>query len=260
MLCECLISFHTEQKYVFSTCGDNVHFQNIWLTKLNIYQIDEMAFVGIHSLRTIRLEETSLTTMPPLAPLKPTLEGLFLSANNISFVPKNYFLGFQKLHTLKMWNNNLCLIPDTTPLRHTIIYVNLGANKIRSISGGLIGTIYPHIKYIHLGYNDIHTFDWEVMSFWPALHFLNLRYNNIVNLPTSYPMSDGRNCSGENPNVILDFTFNPTHCGEAVKYIISRRAIHFAEMNSCVRIIDLGHIVCASPAELRGRNLDEFGK
>ena len=237
------ISYWT--KYQFSTRNGNVIFQHIRITNIKIHEIDEMAFVGIHCLRTIRLEETSLTSMPPLAPLKSTFEGLFLSANDISFVPKNHFLCLDNLHTLKMWNNDLCFILDITPLSHTMIYVNLSASKIRSISGSLIKTIYPHMKNIYFGYNNVHEFDWEVMTFWPALQYMNLKYNNIVSLPTSYSMPIDRNCSGNNPTVILDFTYNPIHCGEAVKYIISRRASYAAEMNSCVRIIYLKHMVCA---------------
>ena len=215
--------------------------------------------VGIRCLRTIRLEETSPTTMPsPRSPEIYVGGTFFLSANNISFVINYYFLGFDELHTLKIWNNDLCFIPDITPLSHTMIYVNLGANKIRSISGGLIRTIYPHMKYIYLGYNNVHKFDWELMSFWPALQYMNLKYNNIVSLPTSYSMPSDRNCSGNNPTVILDFTCNPIHCRKAVEYIISCRARYAADMNSCVIMIYLKHMVCASPSQLRGRNLDEF--
>ena len=234
-------------------------FQHITFMYIKIFEIHQMAFVGIHCLLTLRLEETSLRTMPPLAPLKSTLEQLLLFYNNISFVPRNNFLGFRKLHTLNMRGNNLCVIPDITPLRHILIHIQLNGNKLRTISSGLIGIIYSHLKFISLSNNEIHTFDWDMMSFWSAIHGIYLYHNHIASLPTSYPMYGDRNCSGDHRDITVDLRWNPMHCGEAVRLIINNKTSHGAKMNPCVTITDLNHMVCASPTELRGRNLDELG-
>ena len=197
-------------------------------------------------------------SMPPLNPIKNSLKKLVLDYNNISRVPHGYFLGFKKLRMLCMCCNILQQVPDITPLHNTINYLCLGENNIMSISGVLNETTYLQLQYINLGANVIRIFDSGMMSFWPAMTTLLLTSNHITHLPTSYPE---KNCSGGSAtSCALHFSWNPIHCGKAVKGIIGRRQDGdlFIDWNCYISLLDLQYIFCASPVHLRGQNLGEL--
>ena len=152
-------------------------------------------------LRTLHIVRAGLMSMPPLTPVKNTLEDIVLTYNNISGVPSDYFSGFKKLKCLTMTGNSLCLIPNISPLYNTIINLQLENNKIYSISGGLIRTVYPLLQVLNLDKNALKKFDSEIVTFWPSLKVLSLRYNLIARLPTSSPEGRMKRCSGENASV-----------------------------------------------------------
>ena len=74
--------------------------QEIMIATMAITDCNEMAFAGIHDLRTLSLFQTELISMPPLNPIKSTLKILNLNSNHISFVPSGYFQGFKQLQKL----------------------------------------------------------------------------------------------------------------------------------------------------------------
>ena len=202
-----------------------------------------------------------LMSVPPVTPVKSTLEELVLINNNISTVPPRYFSSFKKLKHLSMRSNSLCLIPDISPLHNTIINLDLGRNNIASISGGVIKTVYPLLKFLTLEKNALNKFDSNVMSFWPLLSVLNLRDNLIVHLPTSYPERRTNQCSYINASVCSVYLdANPVHCDKAVEEIITRRQDGYDVVEwNCYIIIDrLAWTVCASPPQLCGQNLLEL--
>ena len=154
--------------------------------------------------------------------------------------------------------NILHQVPDITSVHNTTCYLEISANNIMSLSGVLNSTTYRQLRYISLGTNEIRMFDPGMVSFRPVVTTLDLEYNHIVHLRTSYPEI---NCSvGSTRSCSLYFAGNPIHCDKAVANIISRRLDgHLSiDWNCYITESVLQHIVCASPAYLCGRNLGEF--
>ena len=238
------------------------HFQFIYIRMIWIYHIEEMAFAGVHYLRTMRLQHLGLKSMPPITPVKSNLEELILKCNNISFVPSNYFLGFKKLKILSLRDNTLHSVPDVTLLHHTILELHLNSNNIHSLLGALNGTIYPLLRQLSLGGNVISSVDTAMLSLWPSLRIWDLSSNAIINLPASYPENNLKNCSNESvPQCDISFNRNPIHCDKVVEEIVIRRRNdrYSVYWNCFVRINNLWLTFCNSPLYLRGRHLAELG-
>ena len=228
---------------------------------MTIYHIEEMVFAGLNFLRTIHLTKTGLISMPPVIPVKSTLEELVLTDNNISVVPRGYFVGFKTLKRLIMIGNSLSLIPDISPVLNTIIDLQLSQNDINFISGEVIKTVYPLLQSLHLGGNAIKKFDSDMLTFWPSLRILELGDNRIVHLPSSYPESRMKQCSNKNASIcVLHFGKNPIHCDKAVEEIITRRqdGHNYVKWNCFIEINGLHQTVCASPPYLCGQNLQKL--
>ena len=238
------------------------HFQFIYIGMIRIYHIEEMAFAAVHHLRTMRLQHLGLKSMPPITPVKSSLEKLVLKYNNISFVPSDYFLGFKKLKILSLRDNTLHAVPDVIPLHHTILELYLTSNNIHSLSGALNGTIYPLLRKLYLGGNMISRVDAYMLSFWPSLRIWDLSGNEIIHLPASYPENNLKNCSNESfPQCDISFDGNPIHCDKVVDEIVIRRRNdrYSVYWNCFVRINNLWLTFCNSPLYLRGRHLAELG-
>ena len=226
-----------------------------------IYHIEEMAFAGLHFVRSMSIIYAGLISMPPVDPIKSTLEHLDLQNNNISIVPTCYFSGFKEFKTLIMNDNSLCLIPDISPLHNTLSNLQLSRNNIKYISGGVVKTVYSLLQILYLGQNTIQKFDSEMLTYWPSLRVLNLRDNLISHLPKSYPEGRMKQCSYKNASVCdLYFDGNPIHCDKAVEEIITRRQDGYdsIEWNCYIVIRHLRWSVCAFPPYLCGYNLQEL--
>ena len=221
-----------------------------------------MTFAGVLYLRTLRLWHLGLKSMPPITPVKSTLEELFLDYNNISTVPSDYFFGFKKLEILLMQGNTLYSVPNVLPLRPTIINLQLGVNNIHSITGALNGTIYPLLRYLGLGENMISRVNTDMLSFWPSLNRLDLQDNRIIHLPKNIPENKLKNCSGNRDSIcFVNFAGNPVHCDTTVEEIIIRRrdGHKFVDWNCHIKLEDLQLTVRNSPPYLSGWNLVELG-
>ena len=229
---------------------------------MDIFHIEELAFAGLSTLSTLYLGRTGLMMVPPLGPVKNTLEELHLFYNNISSIPWGYFVGFKKLAVLSLGHNSLYEIPDISPLRSTITKLDFEFNKVNSISFGLNWTVYSQLILIRLTGNAIRTFNSDMMSFLPALQLFELSENNIVQLPSKFPDIDCKNCSGRRPTTCnFFFNRNPIHCDKMVESILTRRQnnSNYIDFDGNVRMQDLWHIKCRSPAHLCGRDLRTLG-
>ena len=237
--------------------------QEIMIATMAITDCNEMAFAGIHDLRTLTLFHTELIYMPPLNPIKSTLKILNLNSNRISFVPSGYFQGFKQLQKLFFTENTFRVVPDISALHNTIVVLILSMNSIHSINGWLNEAIYLQLSELYLDHNVIREFDPNMLSYWPNLNLLNLDGNRIVQLPTGYKEDHYKNCSEDNPNVCtLHFERNPIHCDRSIEGIITRwRKEYDSSRITCnVEIYGLSRTICSCPARLRGRDLATLGK
>ena len=150
--------------------------------------------MGDWKLRDIRIHRAGLNTMPPLDPVKRSLQRLYLDVNNlISIGPTLYFKGFSHLSEISLQSNSLHTFPDVTPLSHTLSLLFLSYNQIQSIPQNFYMTKFLHISLVRLESNHLSYFDHESISAWPELTHMFFCYNNIRALPYIY--GQNKNCS-----------------------------------------------------------------
>ena len=226
-----------------------------------IEYIDNMAFIGILNLESVTIGTTGLTTMPPLDPVKGSILFLYLFENSISFVPSFYFNGFNSLQVLNLRRNFLHIFPDVTSLSYTLVHLDFNYNRINSIPRTFYITKFLHLEKLLLYSNHIPTFDYEGISSWPKLNYLELGINNITNLPDM--RNQYNNCSTILRRKCLVLLFkNPIDCNGTSSATVShivKQSINPIIMN-CFMLIQPKDIRCASPPHLCGRILHNLSK
>ena len=220
-----------------------------------------MAFDGIYALRYLSIVRTGLGTMPPLSPVKSTLQTLGLAYNIISQVPQDFFNDFVCLNTLDMRGNILHQIPNVTPLQFSLTSLYLNQNSIDTIQGVLTRNQFPLLQYIQLISNNISRFDLNMVSSWPVLESLSLHDNHISVLPVISPEDGNSTCDVDRDTICsLYFLGNPINCSVAVNEIIKRRErTHTAYLDCHIAISSLGSTHCKTPPYLCGRDLATLG-
>ena len=236
-------------------------FQVLKVYHTPIEYIDNMAFIGICNLESVTIGTTGLTTMPPLDPVKGSILFLYLFENNISFVPSSYFNGFNSLQVLNLRQNFLHIFPDVTSLSYTLVHLEFDYNRINSIPRTFYMTKFLHLEKLLLYSNHIPTFDYEGISSWPKLNFLDLGINNITNLPDM--RNQYNNCSTIlRKKCSVKLFKNPIDCNgtsSATVFHIVNQSINHIIVN-CFMRIQPKDIRCASPPHLCGRMLHNLSK
>ena len=147
-----------------------------------IYVIEEDAFVGMHSLITLDLTYCQLKTMPPLNPLKGTLETLNLDQNDLVNVSSDYFHDFFTLKSVTLSYNNFIEVPNTLPLNTTLQYLYMSRNKVQSFEPSLTNVTFTEVLILHMAYNEIRYLSRDMVRCWPKLLILYLNNNLLKSL------------------------------------------------------------------------------
>ena len=197
------------------------------------------------------MHHTGLNTMPPLDPVKKSLETLYLDYNNISVVPSVYFEGFECLVEVYLQFNYLHTFPDVTPLSRTLITLQLSHNKVQSIPHKFYTTMFLHMQLLRLESNHISEFDYDSISGWPELRNLYVGFNKITSLPDIN--NQHVNCSTmRRQECLFHLHPNPFHCNSRASSIVTQK-VHYDDtiiLNCYINLNDISRVRCASPPPL----------
>ena len=115
--------------------------------------------------------------MPPLGPVKESLETLSLRRNLLDSISNAYFNGFQRLHSIDLAHNRLNAGPNTSPLADILRILYLEQNVISSLSTFLTSTIYSRLSRLNVSNNKLNYLNVEMIILWPNLRFLYVSGN-----------------------------------------------------------------------------------
>ena len=147
-----------------------------------IHVIEKDAFVGLHSLIILDLTYCGLDTMPPLNPIKSTLQTLHLGQNNLFNISADYFHGFINLKYITLYDNNFSLVPNIIPCAATIQYLYMGTNAVQTFEPFLTNTTFTAVLRLRLSDNRIRYLSRDMIRCWPNLLTLHLTNNFLKSL------------------------------------------------------------------------------
>ena len=115
--------------------------------------------------------------MPPLEPVKGTLEILRLPYNSLDSVPWNYFRGFSRLREVDLTSNDICTLPVFDEVAETLAVIAIGKNKLSTVELSSMNVSFPRLYRLNVGRNKITAFSWEILRHCPWLYFFYISEN-----------------------------------------------------------------------------------
>ena len=156
--------------------------QEISMSNSPIRKFQKGAFLGLHLLRRLILYNCDIHVMPPLNPVKYTLELLSLPVNNLVYIETSYFCGFRRLETLKLSYNHLLVIPDMSPLASTLTRFDIAHNSVLSFKPFLLNATFAELGDIDVSQNNISELTPVMILQWPRLRSLDIEENLLETL------------------------------------------------------------------------------
>ena len=120
--------------------------------------------------------------MPPLDPIKSSLEYLDLKHNALMLTEPNCFFGFHRLTALDLSDNIFSAIPDISPLADTLMRLFIMDNVVASLEPFLYNFTYTELTSLVVSRNNIIELTPKMISQWPRLTYLSIEYNMLESL------------------------------------------------------------------------------
>ena len=133
--------------------------------------------------------------MPPLEPVKGTLEILRLPYNSLDFVPYNYFRGFSRLREVDLTSNDICTLPIFAEVAKTLAIIAIGGNKLSTVELSSMNVSFPRLYRLNVQRNKITAFSWEILRHCPWLYFFYISENLLETMDDLSALMHGRKTS-----------------------------------------------------------------
>ena len=202
--------------------------------------------------------------MPPLEPVKDTLQVLNVHDNNISKISRDYFEGCNALAYLTLSKNKLSSFPDVSPARQTLNLLKISSNVISAISQTITDSTFPYLEEVDISNNEIKMVPCTMLSAWPNIHIINIKYNMLSRLNKCI-FTDGNKTSQ-----VKVFAYgNPFRCDAALSWltklstgnytVITGRLITYGIFGRA-RFRDYGLLTCETPDAYFGKYIKDLGE
>ena len=159
--------------------------------------------------------------MPPLYPIKYSLEYLDLQHNALMLTEPNYFFGFRRLTALDLSDNIFSAIPDISPLADTLMRLFIMDNVVASRETFLYNSTYTELTSLDVTHNKISEPTPKMISQWPRLAYLNIEYNMLETLEDMSGIIRGHlalKVSMGNQTIRNQHAHKSTRCGQVTSY------------------------------------------
>ena len=163
--------------YLFKFC-----LQTITILGKPIHGFHSGAFLGLRVLKTLGLISCHIRDMPPLDPVKHTLEILNLRMNELVYIEANYFLGFSRLEILHFSHNCFLAIPNITPLAGILFRFNIERNSVATLKPVLLNASFTKLRYLYVAHNKVSELTPMMIRQWPRLGLLEIENNLLETL------------------------------------------------------------------------------
>ncbi|XP_033105622.1 leucine-rich repeats and immunoglobulin-like domains protein 2 [Anneissia japonica] len=175
------LNFNTLTKIKNTSFPANNSIERLYLNSNEISSIDDNAMTNLTRLKTLKLNKNSLKKLSKnvFAPMV-NLTVLELNKNRIRKVQSLMFLELKKLRVLKLRRNGISSLEDGAFYGlEKLEELYLDSNKLTSVNKGWLYGL-DGLKRLNVSYNSINFT--APLSFCPKVQFLDLSYNQLVNL------------------------------------------------------------------------------
>ncbi len=160
------------------------------------------------------LNNTALTTPPPLWDAKDVLRVLRINNAELNSIPDDYLINMPELRTLYLYSNKLTQV--RLGQMDKLWYIHLYHNQLTAMPE--LTTTLPSLTHLYLHRNVIANVDDNYFSKTPKLEILYLEYNNVLVSPINLcPLSKLKQLRLRN-NKLSEFP-NVTCSSETLEYI-----------------------------------------
>ena len=190
---------HTIHGGMFSSMS---RLEVISIRNSGLQAVNKTAFVGLMSLKALRLTVGRLEIPPPLMDIRTTLVELILTNNYITHLDSTYFMGCERLSILDLNRNLLATVPNLDHVSLSIKSLGLASNRLQ---GNLMAfnKDFPNLHLVYLGGNFFTGYCTRQFEYTPDLGLLNLENNRISHFDLKFIM---------NIDLLLVLTSNPLQC------------------------------------------------
>ena len=234
--------------------------QTIQITLGKRIYINNLTFLGLSNLNTLKIQNTELTSPPPLFSIRQNLRTLEFTNNKLTSIPSNYFSGCENLTVLKLSHNYLTALPDLSAVSNTLRAIELDYNDLIDISS-LQDVTFRNLHTIGLGNNKIQNVNFRRL-YLPYLWRLHLMHNLIQEIGHPELLvrdSEKANHLGKRP-IMLTLSGNPWNCNGKISWMslaMQRWEPHGSMAlywnGSSVIIVHANAMLCHMPRSMRGK-------
>ena len=153
--------------------------KTLFLNRNKISYISAQAFSYNTKLEYLDMTVNSVSELPDLTNVKPTLQKLFFSKNPIQAIDENYFNGFAVLSMLRLSTCNLTTFPNLTGIGNTLNVLRLKNNSFGTIDKIAFESLKV-LKSLDVSSSNLRQFpDFSLLPSPPKLKTLTLDSNRF---------------------------------------------------------------------------------
>ena len=225
-------------------------FQYLWLSRNNILEIHDRAFIGLNGLQKLDISHNLLTSAPSLVDLRSTLRTLNLSFNKIVSIGDSYFYLCMDIAGIYLNMNQITGFPNFKAISNTLKRISLEGNNI-SLVNPMYDIYFPRLDALQLGNNQIENYCFPPRHFAPRLSEVYLQNNQLSGIQFWHITSHARQA-----DIYLDG--NPWHCNNALGWT-EQCVLGMDSDMYCMEWLTLHHMICARPPTAQGKTPKEAG-
>ena len=241
-------------------------FQILTIALYRRIHIHQLAFSGLNNVEMLFINESKISSPPPLINIHQTLLALIVKNSDLSSMPDTYFSECTKLKEIILSHNHLSTIPDLSGVSDTLVLLMLNHNRLTEVKP-LQDLNFQKLQYIYLEHNQIQHVDIDHFRV-PGLLGMDLSHNLLQDLghPTSLmPFSDREHNGEEEPHFELNLAGNPWRCNGNLSWVVSasttryndtpgdKASVYLHWIGSMVRVMKAQAMLCHAPPGMRGK-------
>ena len=226
--------------------------QSLYCVGMKLHTIEEGAFRGLDSLKSLTLGENNLVSPPALEYIN-NIEQLYLYKNLITTIPKDYFRACHEMVIFDITFNRLIYLPEMSHISHSLGELNLSYNRLRDLDV-LTRSNWLNLRKISVNHNDISEIQDDLIIKMSSLLNLDIAHNKLQSLP------DFRRFVSSWKELVINVEGNPWYCDQTLDWV--RHGIADASFMKFGKLLidDVTGMTCKGPPNMNGSVLWDMSK
>ena len=226
--------------------------QSLTCVGMKLQTIEEGAFRGLNSLKSLTLGQNNLVSPPALEYIN-NIEQLYLFKNLITTIPKDYFRACHEMVIFDIAFNNLLSLSEMSHMSHFLRDLNLSYNRLRDLDV-LTRSNWLNLRILSVSHNDISEIQDDLITKMSSLQSFFIDHNKLQSLP------DFRRFVSSWNDLVINVEGNPWYCDQTLDWV--RHGIGRANVMKFGKllIVDVTGMICRGPPNMNGNVLWDMSK